>query len=254
LENGIAFEKELVTSRTLGGGKISILIKCSPIIIGGKFAGGIMVVEDVKVSPEKNDVTLLHSSNFQSFLSLICDYFFLSDCDGNIKLLPSKDIEDFEFLFEAESHKTAKRPQKFSAILFKNLFETVIESNKTLYTEIPFVKNSHQQKVVITLIPFSESDDKIETIIVLIRKVVDVNETGLIHEEEIKELNKYQQIVSRVLDGVIGLTNEGKINFWNESATKLFGLTRSEVFGKSIGKIFPQINEEYFLNISNDLK
>ena len=254
LENGIAFEKELVTSRIFGGGKISILIKCSPIIIGGKFAGGIIVVEDVKVNPEKTDVTLIRSSNFQNFLSLICDYFFLSDYDGNIKLLPSKDIEDFEFLFEAESYKAAKRPQKFSSILFKKLFETVIETNKTLYTEIPFVKNSQQQKVVITLIPFSESDDKIETIIVLIRKVTDVAETGLIHEEEIKELNKYQQIVSRVLDGVIGLTKEGKINFWNESATKLFGLTRSEVFGKFIGKIFPQVNEGYFSKILIDLK
>jgi len=36
LENGSAFEKELVTSRTLGGGKISVIIKCTPILIDGE--------------------------------------------------------------------------------------------------------------------------------------------------------------------------------------------------------------------------
>ena len=253
LEKGISFEKELVTSRTLGGGKISILVKCSPIIVDSLFKGGIMVVEDVKVSPEKNDVTLLHSSNFQNFLYLICDYFFLTDRDGNIKLVPTKNIDDFEFLFEPENHKSSKRPQKFSAMLFKNLFDSVLRTNKTVYTEIPFVKNSQQQKVVITLIPFGERDSSIDTIIVLVRKITDIEELDKVPEEELRELNKYQQIVSRVLDGAIGLTNEGKINFWNESATKLFGLTRSEVFGKFIGKIFPQINKNFFENIINEL-
>lgn len=254
LENGTAFEKELVTSRTLGGGKISILIKCTPIIIDGSFKGGIMILEDVKVSPEKSDVSLLHSSNFQNFLYLISDYFFLADRDGNIKLVPSKNIDDFDFLFEPELHKGQKRPQKLSAILFKKLFESVVSTNKTVYTEIPFVKNSLQQKVVITLIPFGEADARIDTIIVLVRKITDIPEGSLIPEEEIKELNQYQQIVSQVLDGVIGLTKKGNINFWNESATKLFGLTRSEVFGKFIGKIFPQINELYFENLLKELE
>jgi PAS domain S-box-containing protein len=253
LEKGTSFEKELVTSRTLGGGKISILVKCSPIILNDVFKGGVMVIEDVKVSPEKHDVTLLHSSNFQNFLYLICDYFFLTDSEGNIKLVPSKNIDEFEFLFESDNHKVSKRPQKFSAMLFKNLFDTVIKTNKTVYTEIPFVKNSQQQKVVITLIPFGEHDANIDTIIVLVRKITGAEEPDRIPEEELKELNKYQQIVSRVLDGVIGLTNEGRINFWNESATKLFGLTRSEVFGKFIGKIFPQIDKELYDKIIKEL-
>ncbi|PKL82195.1 MAG: hypothetical protein CVV24_11340, partial [Ignavibacteriae bacterium HGW-Ignavibacteriae-3] len=70
-------------------------------------------------------------------------------------------------------------------------------------------------------------------------------------EEEIKELTRYQQITATVIDGLIGVNKNGKINFWNESASKNFGLTRSEVFGKFIGKIFPAIDEKYFNELKN---
>ena len=151
--------------------------------------------------------------------------------------------------------KVPKKPHKVSAILFKKLIENVVTSNKTVHTEIPFVKRAKQQKVIITLIPFGENSAKIETIIVLVKKIEDITETGSpAPDEEIKELNKYQQIVSHVLDGVIGFNKEGKINFWNESSTNLFGLTRSEVYGKYIGKIFTQIDENYFKNMLDNMQ
>jgi len=83
---------------------------------------------------------------------------------------------------------------------------------------------------------------------------VESKESHSLAEEEIKELRRYQNIVSDMLDAVIGVDNEGKINFWNESSAKVFGLTRSEVYGKFIGRIFPQVDQPFFEKLKQKIK
>jgi PAS domain S-box-containing protein len=252
LRDGFAFEKELIASHTLSGNKISIVIKCVPILLEGKFNGGVIVVEDVKISSSHADAVIVYSPNFQNFLSLICDSFFFVDIEGNIKIA-SSGFEDFKFLFEPDISDSTQRPQKLSGILFKKLLETVVIRNKTVGTDIPFIKDNSERRVNITLIPIAENENKVETIIALVKSIEPDKDTIQYNNEEIIELRRYQQIVANVLDGVIGLNKEGKIVFWNESSSKLFGLTRSEVYGKFIGKIFQKIDLPFFEQIINEV-
>ncbi len=254
LQNGIAFEKELVSSRTVSGSKISILIKCVPILLDGKFNGGIIIVEDVKLSPTFSDQNLIHTNSFQEFLYLICDFFLFTDQEGNIKFSTVKNYDDFSFLFDTETVKINRVPQKLSGILFKKLLEAVISNNKTIFSEIPFIHNNKERRLKITLIPVRQDHSPSDTIILLVKDVTGENEEKVLADEEIRELHGYQQIVTNLLDGVIGLDTEGKIIFWNESSAQLFGLTRSQVYGKFIGKIFNQIDEEYFNRLKSELK
>ena len=246
LKDGIAFEKELITSRTLSGNQISIVIKCVPILLDGKFNGGVIVVEDVKISSAKEDIILVHSPNFQNFLYLISDCFFFVDKEGNVELNSPTGYENFSFLFEPDLSKGTKHSQKLSGILFKKQLEAVVANNKTIWADIPFIKENTEHLARITLIPIKESDSKVDTVIVLVKDITQDSETQTFNDEEIKELKRYQQIVANVIDGVIGFNKDGKIVFWNESSARLFGLTRSEVYGKFIGKIFQQIDHDYF--------
>lgn len=253
LRDGSAFEKELVTARTISGIKISIIVKCVPILLEGKFNGGVIIVEDVKISPAKEEIAFIHSQNFQNFLNLLSDSFFFVDKEGSIKISSTKGYDEFSFLFETEITKGTKRPQKLSGILFKKLLESVIANSKTIWTELPYIINNTEHRANITLIPIMENGSKVEMVIVLVKDVTKESDAVSLDAEEISELKRYQQIVARVLDGVIGFDNEGKIFFWNESSARLFGLTRSEVYGKFIGKIFQQIDQEYFTNLLEQL-
>lgn len=250
LKNLIAFERELTASKTLSGNRISILIKGAPIIINNKFEGGIIVLEDIKYRNEEQNLSVLYTPNFQNFLSQISDCFFFVDLEGNIKSTSIGGYEEYEFLFEPGNFIAGAKPQKLSGILFKKQLEQFENYNGTVWTEIPYLKKSKEQKAVITFIPIAEEE---KTVLVLMRNV-ESKESHSLAEEEIKELRRYQNIVSDMLDAVIGVDNEGKINFWNESSAKVFGLTRSEVYGKFIGRIFPQVDQPFFEKLKQKIK
>lgn len=253
LRGGSAFEKELITSRTLSGSKISIVIKCVPVFSGTDFYGGIIIIEDVKISSAVTEILQIHSQSFQNFLYLICDFFFFIDSEGNIKTSLPKNYDDYSVLFEHDTSKQTKHPSKLSNILFKKLLDSVVSGKKTIEAEIPFFKGTKEDRLKVTLIPMKEEESKVEIIIALVKNVTAESGAKVFADEEIKELRRYQHMITNILDGVVGLDKDGKITFWNESAAKLFGLTRSEVYGKFIGKIFNQINPAYFEKLKNEL-
>lgn len=253
LRENIAFEKELTVSRTLSGNKISVLMKCSPIVVENDFQGGVIILEDIKFATENSGISLLYSQQFQNFLFYISDCYFFVDAEGNIKTSSPRGYEEYDFLFEPGSIIKGTKPSKLSGILFKKHLEQLIESNKTIWTEIPYLKKSQEQKAIITFIPLTETERKTKTFLMLVRKD-DSDVSQSIAEEEIKELRRYQNIVTDFLDSVIGVDNNGNIIFWNESSARIFGLTRSEVFGKFVGKIFPSIDQTYFELIKKRIK
>lgn len=247
IKKGETFEKEVTASRTLHGGNISILIKGAPISLDKENAGGIIILEDIKVPPVKHSQTLISSPDFQSFLNLIYDFFIVTDIEGNVKVSSSAGPDTFDFLFETETIKAPLQTKKVSSILFKKLIENVVSSNKMATTEIPFIKNGRELSAWVTLVPYGPASFEPELIFILVKDLSLRDDVIDVSKEAIRELTKYQQITSTVMDGLIGLNKNGKITFWNESASKLFGLTRSEVYGKFIGKIFSSIDENYFI-------
>ncbi len=254
LKKGDTFEKEIIASNTLSGGKVSILLKGAPIIINGEFTGGVLILEDIKVDAFKAHGSLILSDDFQTFLGSLSDFFIVVDKESVVRVLPTAGTELFDFLFEPEAGRSMLRTKKISPILFKKLLENVIANNKVISTQIPFIRNQREISARVTLIPFSDGGIDVDWVILLIKDFSKETEHVGLSEEEITELTKYQQITATVIDGLIGTNKNGKITFWNESASKLFGLTRSEVYGKFLGKIFSNIDEQYFAELKNQVR
>ncbi|MEW6702340.1 MAG: PAS domain S-box protein [Bacteroidota bacterium] len=246
IKNGESFEKEIVSLRTLDGGKYSLLLKGTPIIFDGEYAGGVLILEDIKVGSGSLYSSLIYSPDFHSFLGTLTDLFLITDKEGTVKILHPAGYDSYNFLFEPEIDKAVSPARKISSLLFKNLLETVFTSNKVISTKIPFIRNQTEVSAHVTLIPFSSERVDVNWAVILVKDLSKEKESSGLSEEEIIELTKYQQITAAVVDGLIGTNKNGRINFWNESASKLFGLTKSEVYGKFIGKIFRTINEKYF--------
>ncbi|MCL4548267.1 MAG: PAS domain S-box protein [Bacteroidetes bacterium] len=254
IKNGGAFEREITTSRTLSGGKVTLFLKGSPIIIDDEFSGGVLILEDIKQKAEVSELSLGQSAKFRDFLGSISDFYLMADTDGGVKFHSQKNADMFDFIFDAETLKTTPQTKKLSSFLFKNLLENVVSSNQALSTQFPFEKDSRNYIASVTLVPFSEDGFSVDFVTVLLKMLTKETEEPTLSAEEIDELSKYQQITANVVDGLIGLNKSGKIVFWNESSAKIFGLARSEVYGKFIGKILPAIDEKYFEEIQNSLK
>ena len=251
IKKGETFEKEIIASRTLNGGTVSILLKGAPISFDNEYAGGVLILEDLKIDSAKAKGSLVQSADFQNFLGTFSDFYIVVDNDGIVRVMPPTGIEMYEFLFEPDWSKSVLQTKKISSLLFKKLLENVFSSNKVVTTQIPFIRNHREIPARVTLIPFSDNGLVVNWVILLVKDLSKETEHIGLSEEEISELSKYQQITATIVDGLIGVNKNGKITFWNESASKLFGLTRSEVYGKFLGKIFPRIDEKYFDELKN---
>ncbi len=252
LKKGEMFEKEITSSKTLRGGQVSLLIKGTPIILEEEFAGGILILEDVKFKSPKSS-SLAQSVEFHNFLSRVCDFFLITDTAGNVEGLNAT-ADAFDFVFESENIQSSNKSKKISPKLFKNVLETVVNSNKPASVQIPFLKENKESFVKVNLIPLSSDALKVDKVIFLFEDLTKQPDNAPLADEEIKELLKYEQIAASILDGLIGINKHGRITLWNESASKLFGLTKSEVFGKFIGKIFPTIDEQKFAKLREEVK
>ena len=253
LRNGESFEKQLVSARTITGGKISLYLKGAPIIFDNEVTGGILILEDIKSGLHESQLPLTEIKSFQIFLKLISDFYVIADVEGHIINAGQNESELFDFIFENENFKKSPDRKKLSSLLFKKLIENTVSSNQVLSTYIPFKKGAKEYTALVSIVPISADGLTIGHVILLFKDLDKEKEPLGLAGEAIEELARYEQITATVIDGLIGTNKSGKIILWNESSAKLFGLTRSEVFGKFIGKIFPTIDDKYFSELFETL-
>jgi len=252
IQKGESFEKLISVSKSFRGVQISLLLKGTPITLEDENAGGILIIEDVKFDASKSHASISKTPEFKNFLNFLGDHFVITDPDGVVKESSSTETSIYDFLFEVESLKLSNK--KLSPILFKKNLESVVNSNETIVTKIPFVKDGTEYLSKITLIPFSEDGLTVDNVILILEDLSKRSENLGRTQIEIDELSKYEQITASVVDGLIGVNKAGRIVFWNESSAKLFGLTKSEVFGKYIGKIFSTLDEAGFEKLKNEIE
>lgn len=247
---GESFEKQISVSKSFRGVQITLLLKGSPITLDDENAGGILIIEDVKIDTSKTQSGLGKSPEFKNFLKFVGDYYAITDSDGLLRENSEDENSVYEFLFESD---TVKHNKKLSQILFKKNIEAVVARNETVTTRIPFIRDGVEYLSKICLIPISEDGLTVDNIVLILEDLSKHSDDLGKTKVEIDELSKYQQITATVVDGLIGVNKNGRIVFWNESSAKLFGLTKSEVFGKIIGKIFPSLDEAGFEKLKNDV-
>ncbi len=249
LISGEPFEKEIISTKTVTGGKVSLLLKGTPIKLSNEQAGGILILEDLKVTSNEDFSEKIESNETESLLSKLSDFYLLVDYDGNIEKSSIKDYSKYYFLFDTESFKSDNK--KLTTIIFKEHIEDVVQTKKVKSLIIPFLVDKKEIYYNITLIPYDINEYN-PKIYVLLKETSDADENKF-HEDELKELLTYQHIVSSLNGGLIGINKNNRIIFWNENATKIFGLTKSEIFGKPINKIFSQLSDEYISKIKSEI-
>lgn len=254
LGNGNSFEKEIRNVKTADGGMIKVIIKGSPVFFNERFAGGILIIEDFKVSSVTAQSKDLRSTQIENIVSRLDNILFITDAEGKIKYSYGKNIGKLstpsgltdslithlftgDFKTEAENRLNLvignKNPEKFNTeLLFGNdtvAFECRMEPLLNWRGQIQFI-----------FFFFYDITDHI-------------NEKKLL-KGEIEELKQYQTITEAVTDAVFAVDSNGDIIFWNKASEQLFGYLRSEVFGKFFGRALDVFDTEYFAGIKEELK
>ncbi|MDR3625868.1 MAG: PAS domain S-box protein [Ignavibacteriaceae bacterium] len=254
LGNGNSFEKEIRNVKTADGGMIKVIIKGSPVFFNERFAGGILIVEDFKVSSVTAQSKDLRSTQIENIVSRLDNILFITDAEGKIKYSYGKNI--------GKLSTPSGLTDSLITHLFTGDFKTEAENRLNLVIE-----NKNPEKFNTELLfgndtvafecrmePLLNWRGQIQFIFFFFYDITDhINEKKLL-KGEIEELKQYQTITEAVTDAVFAVDSNGDIIFWNKASEQLFGYLRSEVFGKFFGRALDVFDTEYFAGIKEELK
>ncbi|HVO74538.1 MAG TPA: PAS domain S-box protein [Ignavibacteriaceae bacterium] len=247
LTSGYSFEKEIKSIKAIDGGKISVYVKGSPMFELDKFAGGVLIVEDLEIKPLK-EKTLI-ADYVDKIIHNAGDLFFVTDIEGAIKYFTGRGIKnitksgkdlsgvsidslflgkDLEFKSLIEEIKESRKPGKLEVLCGSMIYECSVEPLISRFGELQFLSFMLDDKTDEIL-----RDEKLQ--------------------KAIEELKHYQVITESVVDAVFSADDSGKIIFWNKGAENLFGFSKIEIFGKSIAYVVPALNANNFFYIKEQL-
>ncbi|HSR18999.1 MAG TPA: hypothetical protein VLM39_12980, partial [Ignavibacteriaceae bacterium] len=92
LTSGYSFEKEIKSIKAIDGGKISVYVKGSPMFELDKFAGGVLIVEDLRIKPLKEKSLI--ADYVDKIIQNAGDLFFVTDTGGIIKYFTGRGIKN----------------------------------------------------------------------------------------------------------------------------------------------------------------
>ncbi|HSP89070.1 MAG TPA: PAS domain-containing protein, partial [Ignavibacteriaceae bacterium] len=246
LKKGFPFEKEIKNLKTADGSEISVIIKCSPVYENEQYAGGIIVLEDLKVISDSREEDLLKIESFKKVTNEIADLFFIVDAEGIINysagsLLKTLSIADPKKLNVVEL--IPDLPDNFLEILSevrdKNfekriILNLIINNEQTYYDCFVNILSTKQPRFFTCT--FINISDKIKS-------------------QNLKDrLNIFETVADITSDGIIGVNAEGIITLWSPSVLSLTGFLDEEVLGKSLWQFIPTLNQKSFTQLKEDLQ
>ena len=255
LKEGVPFEKTIKTIKTFEGGILTVIAKASPIFDETKFAGGILIVEDLKLSPLFLKGKDLRTEQIENVLHNSNDLLLITDPAGKIKYSFGKLLNKLGINPLSLNDAAIERvlPEKIKDEIFKTI-ASVNSNKKPEKIILEFALRNEEYIFECKVDPVLNWRGHIQFIFLFFTEISEIINEKKLLKGEITELKQYQVITEAVTDAVFAVNGEGKIFFWNKAAESLFGYSRSEVYGKFFGKALDVFDKEYFSVIKDELQ
>lgn len=255
LHTGNIFEREVKNYKTLGGSKISLLIKASPLFENENFKGALIVLEDIRILEDLSRDEFLRKDYFEDILHNFFDYVFFLDKVGIIKYLTGGGNINLISNPRALINTSIKEFHLKNYVAeFQKSIESCIKSNSINKYNASFNFTEDEKYFSVTMIPLLNHRQEVQFISLILKDITGKIREKQKFEQEMFELRQYQVITETITDAVIAVEMNGNIVFWNKSSQVLFGYTKSEVYGKFIGKILKSFDSTYFKGILEEIQ
>ncbi|KUO61148.1 hypothetical protein APF79_13465 [bacterium BRH_c32] len=247
------FEFAFFKKPTAKGGSFSVIVKGVSIFLSTEFQGGVLIVEDIKI--DKPDSTELINANdyLISVIDSFSDYYMICDLDLNIKFKSNSSNFLFDYFIEKPQEQIKSAREKITNPELKQLILTTSKSKAPSKQRFSFPMNFRDYHIDLNIIPIFDSLSHNELVFIVGKDVSEEVKIANQSLKEVNELRKYHEIVTTIVDAVIGLNNSGNVIYWNEKATTLFEYNKSQVFNQFIGKVIPQLDKLFFESIVEEV-
>ncbi|MBT8378314.1 MAG: PAS domain S-box protein [Ignavibacteria bacterium] len=244
---GIPFEKEIKYVRSNNGGSISVIVKGTPVFEDDKITGGILLIDDVKVSDKKPpfETEKPHLKELSSFFIVTNNEGIIESTNGRID----------KHLFSVSERITGRNileiiSPEVTHLIVKN-YNTVFKQKQKISFFFSLKLEKTEKHFECKLEPHLNSEGKVQLIYFYIKNLVEEQPS----KEQIPvELDYYKKAALKFNQAVLAIDNDGKINYWDENSENIFHLTATSTIGKFISEIFTFITKDKFDEVKNTLQ
>lgn len=256
LEEGYSFEIEIENIKTKDG-RISVVVKASPLFENGIFAGGILVIEDLRISDihDEKELTLEH---FEKAIGKSNNLLLVTDPDGKIKFSFGKNIQKLKANLDNNSgSKELSIDNIFNQDIhqnFKENFASVREKGTPISCNVELFFDENLIYFTCNIEPIFNEDGTLQFIFIWLNDISEIinNEKSL--KKELNKLKQYKTVIDSANDPVLIIDEDGNIIFWTNPAEEMFGYSSQEITGEFLGKFFKEFDQNFLHDLKNRLQ
>lgn len=252
LKEGLAFEKEIKSIKT-SDGKISVFLKATPLFENNEFAGGILIIEDLKLV-EKKEQKELTANDFEKIAVKTNDFLFITDSEGIVKHAFGKTLRKLKFSFDdPEEHHITVNFSTQSSTDFSEKLAVVKNKRSSEELTVEMLFENKIKYFICRLLPLVNKSGQIDFVFVSLNDISGFIKKEDSLKEELSGLKQYKFLIDNISDAIFTVGKQGNILFWNHASEILFGYNSSEILNKFLGNLFDHFDEEYFESIKHEL-
>jgi len=246
LSRGMSFEKELKQIRTNDGGQITLIVKGTPLYEENEYAGGILLVEDIKVLAETTEILKSRADYIEKVISRVNDFLIVTDSSGDVQFSAGHTLNKFKLIQSDIEGKNII--QLFNASVKLKISESI---ENILHLKAPqkfnFELIALDQKYFFEckVEPLFGKRDTIQFIYFFFNdRTAELNERSNL-QKNISDLSLYKSAANQSSMGLITINKDGVINTLDDESEKIFGVSKEQVEGKHINKIIEAMSSFY---------
>jgi len=249
---GIPFEKEIEYFHPDNGGSISVIVKGTPIYEEDKISGGIIIIDDIKISNKDQGEDKPTEEILKPPSKEINSFFIVTNSEGIIQSTSGKvdaELINISGRIAGKNILEIINPS-ITRLLVKNYNEVFKKKQKvTFHFNLKTVESENNYDC--KLEPHINSEGKVQLVYFYIKNLAK-EKPYLTRKTE--ESEYYKKAALKCKRAIFAVDETGIIKYWDANTENFFNLTTEKAVGKFVGDIFNFISQEKFNSALNDFK
>lgn len=255
IREGFSFEKIIEEIKSFRVEKIVITLKGIPLFKDKKFAGGILILQDIKVGAAKDDPTSNLENYWKELLNSSFDLFLVTDESGKIISSFGRKLKRFNWRispFEQPHITSLFSPEENKKIIE---FLTVIKENKNLQKfNLILSVNNRPIDYECEIEPVLDENKNIKLLLFRFKDIREYIKEKHNLKNQIQELQNLKTYVDEIPLPVFTIDLTGKIIYWNRYSQEVFGYSQFQAVGKNFIRLIGILDTELLENIKNEIQ
>jgi len=255
LEDGYSFEAEIEDIK-IKDGRISVVVKASPLFENGIFSGGILMIEDLRITniAGEKELTISH---FENAIGKSNNFLLVTDIDGNIKFSFGKNIQKLKSDSDDSGTKKPSIANIFNQQIhqvFIEQFASVKEKKIPLNCNVELFLDENINYFNSVIEPVLNKEGQIQFIFIWLNEINDLINIEKSFQTELNKLKQYKAVIDSANEPVFIIDEYGNVIFWTNSSEEMFGYSKEEITGEFLGKLFKEFDQNFLNNLKSKLQ